>query len=147
MKGYAKVNQIGMPLAVPAEAWPRTETGVHFWNGQGLTRCRSAIRVATMSRNKVRNLHEQNSAMRDLIAAGHTAAEARAILIAIADGFKPSLATLPSKTEMRDEFATVSRIIANHVAARDRILAHWLIASHLLLLAIIVGMARFTDIL
>lgn len=95
-----------------------------------------------MNRRSLHNLAEHNAAVRDLMEAGHSAAEARAILAAIAN----SCAALPTKIEMRDEFATVSRIVANHVAVRDRLLIHWLIASHLLLLAIMVGLARFTDI-
>ncbi|MGR4893556.1 hypothetical protein ACIPPQ_21245 [Sphingopyxis sp. LARHCG72] len=89
----------------------------------------------------------RHRAIKDLMAAGIVDREAEAIVAVITRECAPERARYPSKDQMRDEFAALAREMARDHAARNTRLLQWLFAAHALLLASIVGIARFTDLL
>ena len=85
-------------------------------------------------------------AIRELVAAGLAEAEAKAIVDAILRVSAVRIEPLASRKEMRDDFLTVSRLLNAEIAASRRRTIQWVLAFHALLLAVLVGIARFTSL-
>lgn len=86
-------------------------------------------------------------AIRELVAAGLDEAEAQAIVDAIRRISTERVTPLASRKEMRDDLLVVAQLLAGDVVASRRRTILWVLALHALLLAILVGIARFTDLL
>ena len=89
----------------------------------------------------------RNGDIRELVAAGMSCDQAEAIVQAIERIASAQTEPLASRTEMREDLITVSRVLQQSLVASRRRTVCWILALHTLLIAILVGIARFTDLL